>query len=73
MAGRPDPERIYQARRAALLARLTQEDRMAPELADVWVAAWEVEAADRGLERHSPAFWTDAREWILERRRRRPG
>jgi hypothetical protein len=72
MARQPDPERIYQARRAALHARLTQEDRMAPELAEVWVATWEVEAASRRLERHSPAFWAGAHDWVLERRRR-PG
>jgi hypothetical protein len=53
---RADPDRIYQARRAAIRNRLTDEDRLPPELADVWIAAWEVEAADRGIERYSAAF-----------------
>jgi hypothetical protein len=44
---------------------------MPPDLVDVWIIPWEVEAADRGLERHAAAFWEGAREWILRSRGRR--
>jgi hypothetical protein len=33
---------------------------MQPDLIEVWIAAWAVEAADRGLDRHSAAFWKGA-------------
>ena len=41
---------------------------MPPELAEQWIRAWEVDAADRGLERHTAAFWDGAPEWILGQR-----
>lgn len=71
MSRRSTPDRIDEARRAATRNRLIDEDRMPPDLVDVWIAAWEVEAADRGLERHSAAFWEGARDWILRSRGRR--
>jgi hypothetical protein len=65
---RADPERIYQARRDAVRNRLTDEHRMPPELADQWLRAWEVEAADRGLERLRAEYWDGASEWVVEQR-----
>jgi hypothetical protein len=44
---------------------------MPPERAEALVAAWEAEAAARGLIRHSAAFWEASDEWIEERRRRK--
>ena len=57
MSRRSSPERIYAARRAAVLSRLTQERRLSEQRAEALVAAWEVEGDSRGLERMSAAFW----------------
>jgi hypothetical protein len=65
---RADPERLYEARRAAIRNSLTDEHRMPPDLAEQWIRAWEVEATDRGIERFTAAFWEGALEWIGERR-----
>jgi hypothetical protein len=65
---RADPERIYEARRAAIRNRLIDEHRMAPELAEQWIRAWEVDAIDRGIERHSSVFWDGAEAWVAEKR-----
>jgi hypothetical protein len=48
MGRRSTPERIQPARRAAMLARLTQIGRKSPETAEALVAAWEPEADGRG-------------------------
>ena len=61
MARRPDPERIYQGRRAAHVNRLFQAERMLPERAEALVAAWEAEAARRGRSRDAATFWTEER------------
>lgn len=55
MTRRSTPERIDEARRAATLNRLIAE-RVTPETADAWIAAWEAKAAADGLERGS-AYW----------------
>ena len=68
MARRADPERISEARRAALRNRLVDEDRLPPELADLWTLGWMTEAGDQGRDRLSASFWDGAREWILEQR-----
>jgi hypothetical protein len=69
LSRRPDPERIFEARRAAITNRLVDEDRVPRELAEQWIRGWELEADDRGLQRQSASFWDDARAWILEQRR----
>jgi len=51
MTRRPDPERIYQARRAGHLSRLMAEGHLSEGRAERWLAAWESEARDRGLDR----------------------
>lgn len=48
MARKPDPERIYAARRAGHLSRLQAEGHMSQEKAEQWLAAWEAEARERG-------------------------
>ena len=60
------PERIYAARRAAVLSRLTQERRLSAERAEALVAAWEAEGDERGLEGMTAAFWDDGTLWIVE-------
>ena len=68
---KPDPERIYLARRDAIFHRLVDEQRLDELDAEHWIAAWEREATPRGLERHSGAFWEEGRVWIADGRRRR--
>lgn len=62
-----DPERIYLARRAAILSRLTGAG-VSPEGAEARVVAWEAEASARGLDRLSATFWDGAPEWTAQRR-----
>ena len=72
MARRADPERIYQARRAAVRNGLTDYG-MSLEDAERWCDAWELEAAGRRLAKDG-AYWTAGAEWIAtERAARRPG
>ena len=66
MGRRSTPDRIYEARRAAVLSRLVQADRVSFERAEGLVAGWEAEAKGRGLEPDSTTFWSDARPWIVE-------
>jgi hypothetical protein len=70
MSRRADPERLYESRRAAIRNRLLDEFRVPTDLVDVWLAAWEIEAVERGLHRTTGAYWDGAVEWINERRRR---
>ena len=51
--------RIYAARRAAVLSRLTQERRLSAERAEALVVAWEAEGDARGLDRMTAGFWDD--------------
>ena len=69
MSRRSTPERIDQARRAATRSRLVGE-RVTPETADAWIAAWEVQAARDGLERNA-AYWDAGWDWIAEQRKAR--
>ena len=61
-----DPERIFEAQRPGVRARLT-ETGMTPETADRWYDAWEIEAAGRRLARDA-AYWQARKEWIVEQR-----
>jgi hypothetical protein len=71
MTRRADPERVFQARRAAIRNTLTGSG-MALETAERWCDAWELEATGRGLARDG-AYWTAGAEWIAtERAARRP-
>jgi hypothetical protein len=67
---RPDPQRINEARRAAIRNVLIDEYRMPAELADTWIASWEAEDDRRGTEPGSD-YWTIGLVWIRERARPR--
>ena len=67
MARRADPERIFQAWRAAVRNGLTDYG-MSYEDAERWCDAWEVEAGGRGLPRDG-AYWDVGEEWIAEERK----
>ena len=60
MAHRAEPERSYQARRAAIRNTLTGSG-MDEATAERWCDAWELEAATRGLARDR-AYWTAGAE-----------
>ena len=66
---KPDPERIYLARRAAILSRLTGAG-VGPGQAEALVAAWEVHAVTLSVERQTVAFWDEAWLRITEQRAR---
>lgn len=61
---RGDPERIYAAQRAGILARLTQQERVNAQAAERWIAAWERHAEAIGLHRGIVGFWDYGWEWI---------
>jgi len=68
MTRRPDPLRLYAARRAGLVSRLVMESRLSQEGAERWVGAWESEARQRKLDARTPGWWEPAWTWIAERR-----
>jgi hypothetical protein len=65
---RPDPERIYQARRSATFRRLVDVDHVDELDAEHWIARWERQAESQGLERLTPEFWDAGGRWILDER-----
>ena len=62
MARRADPERIHEARRAAIRNRLIGSGKD-PDLAERWCDAWEAEAALQGIARSSD-YWDAGKLWI---------
>jgi hypothetical protein len=69
MARRSTPERIDQARRAATRNRPIA-DRVSESTADAWIAAWETQAEQDGLQRGA-AYWQAGWDWIAAQRRSR--
>ena len=70
MTRRGDPERIYQAQRAGVFARLTQNEHINELDAEHWIARWEREAELNGPARGSQGYWDAAWRWIVENRRK---
>jgi hypothetical protein len=64
MGRRSSPERIYEARRAAMVSRLMQVARKSPEVAEALVAGWESEAERLGLDRFSDAYRDESEAWL---------
>lgn len=62
MPRRPQPERIDEARRAALASRLTAAG-VAPDHVKAWLAAWAAFAEQAGIDRDRD-YWTRAWTWI---------
>jgi hypothetical protein len=71
MARRRDRERIYQARRAGIVARLMSTG-VAQDRAEALLDAWETEATSRGLVRDGEAYWDKAWPWLEPRRWSKP-
>jgi hypothetical protein len=70
MARRSTPERINEARHAALRNLLVDEQRLTLDDAEAWVRAWEAEAARLGIA-PSTEYWTVGGAWIDEQRQGR--
>lgn len=68
MARRTDPERIYQARRAALFAKLTQTRAIDELDAEHWISAWERSPEAELVARLTPEFWDAGELWIASSR-----
>jgi hypothetical protein len=67
MARRRILDRVYQARRAGIVARLMSTGVL-PERAEGLMIAWEVEATAAGLPPDSAAYWDGAWPWLEQRR-----
>lgn len=66
MSRRADPERIYQARRAALRERLISTG-MLPDVADRWIAHWEARGHPASPTAWNAGFvWASAFDWITD-------
>jgi hypothetical protein len=61
MAHPPDP--ANRELRAAIRERLISDGKD-PAVAERWCAAWEAEAALRGIEPGSGAYWDAGERWI---------
>jgi hypothetical protein len=60
---RGDPERIYQAHRAGIFARLTQNEGVDELDAEHWISRWERDAEAQGLAQTTVGFWATAWDW----------
>lgn len=64
MTRRADPERIYEARRAALFRNLSAAGKVNELDAEHLIAAWERSPEAALMERLTPEFWEAAQLWI---------
>jgi len=71
MSRRADPVRIAAAHREATRQRLLSTG-MLPERVDALTAAWEVEAASRGLPEARRYAGEDGWEWMTAQREHQP-
>ncbi len=67
MTGRPDRERIREAKRVGLRARMVGEWRVPPDTAAELLDAWEAVAAARGLPEDDPTYPSEREGWLRER------
>jgi hypothetical protein len=63
-----NPDRIYAAQRAGVIARLTRNERVNETEAERLVELWEAEAERTGRERSSMRYWDEAWAWIEAQR-----
>jgi hypothetical protein len=64
---KPSREGIYLARRIAQRNRLEGRG-MSSDVVEAWLAAWEAEARQRGLDPREGRFWDGAEDWIADQR-----
>jgi hypothetical protein len=70
MARRPDPLRLYAARRAGLFQRLISEGKLSKQTSELRLSAYESHAGMLHLDARKPEWWDGARAWIVEQRGR---
>ena len=63
MSHRADPDRIHQARRAAIRNAIMQDRGLDQQVAERWCDAWEAEAVLQGRERDRD-YWDAGKLWI---------
>jgi hypothetical protein len=63
---RRDPDRIREARRAGLHARMTNAWQLTPERASELLDGWDAEAEARGLSRDDARYASEQERWIKE-------
>lgn len=63
MARKPNPVRIYEARRAAAEGRLARAG-MPQEDVEHWLTLWEEHKASEGLDRDDRDYWQRGFDWI---------
>jgi hypothetical protein len=61
-----ESERIYDFQREATIRQLAAQKRVGKVAAEALAAAWEAEAARRGLDRDALGFWEEGASWIVE-------
>ena len=59
---RPDPDRIYQAKRAGLRGRMVSSWKVREADADALLDAWDIVASGMGLLRDDPRYWGERRD-----------
>ena len=72
MTRRADPIRIYLAQRAGFERKLVEALGYTPERAAASIAAWEGEAARRGLRTLDDGYWAQAEAWLADGGRSKP-
>jgi hypothetical protein len=66
-------QRIWDAQRTGLRNRLRDQWRLSEDRADTLLAAWEAEAASRGLPRLADGYWSAAEIWLSSQGEARRG
>ena len=59
-----DSEFFAPAAREAVRIRLLEDDVVLPQLVDVWLASWELEAEYRRLDSSTQGYWETGSRWI---------
>jgi len=67
---KPDPLRIYAARREGTRHRLLGEG-VGEATAEQWLVAWEADGRSRGIDARTRAFSEEGARWIGEHRKGR--
>jgi hypothetical protein len=67
---KPDPLRIYAARREGNRHRLLGQG-VGEAAAEQWLVAWEAEGRSRAIDATTAAFWEEGYRWIAEQRKGR--
>ena len=64
---RPDPENIYQAKRAGLRGRMVSTWHVREADVDALLDGWDAEAVARGIARGDPRYRTEGEPWLRDK------